>query len=73
MAYISEDDVTALVEACLDDNASIKEMVDIVRRETGDGLLMTCDQLVYTLSRSKHPKAAEMHNTIVTTISRYKK
>lgn len=60
-----------LVNACLDGQKLFKEIVDLVRENTGTGLILSSDIAVKALMDSKHPLALVMLHRIKDSISRY--
>lgn len=64
-------DELALVDACLDDGMTMKEMVDTFRREEYKDTMSITDSIVYALLNSTHNKAPEVLRHIRNRITRY--
>ncbi len=71
MRNLSQADTIALIDSCLDDKMNFREMIDTLRCQTGDGLLMTCDAVVEALRHSSHPSAPRQLRDLKQRISRY--
>lgn len=67
-----DQNLVALIDACLDDHMNISDMVNEVRIHEGiSSIIIGCDTLVWALQKSKHPRALPLLVHIKSAISRY--